>query len=107
MKTEPSVLAGTATAVVTAALALLVSFGLGLTDDQQKAILGFVAVVAPIIGAFIVRSRVTPNAKVVETVNPDGTRVAGEASPLPTGTEIQPGTTNGMGDTGPELRGGF
>lgn len=103
MKTEPSVIAGTATAVVTAALALLVSFGLGLTDDQQKAILGFVAVVAPLVGAFIVRSKVTPNAKVVETIEPDGTRIAGEASPAPTGMVLNPNTE----DPGTSLRGGF
>lgn len=93
MKTEPSVLTGTAVAVATAAIALLVSFGLGLTMEQQNAILGFIAVVAPIVGSFLVRRQVTPNAKVVETVEPDGTRVAGEASPRPTGSVIDPGTS--------------
>lgn len=95
MKTEPSVLTGTAVAVATAAIALLVSFGLGLTLEQQNAILGFIAVVAPIVGSFIVRRRVTPNSKVVETVEPDGSRVAGAASPLPTGTVIDQSTNLG------------
>lgn len=96
MKTEPSVLTGTAVAVATAAIALLVSFGLGLTLEQQNAILGFIAVVAPIIGSLLVRNKVTANSKVVETVEADGTRVAGEASPLPTGTVVNPDNTDGF-----------
>lgn len=95
MKTEPAVLTGTVTALATAAIALLVSFGLGLTLEQQNAILGFIAVAAPVIGALLVRRQVTANSKVVETVEPDGTRVAGEASPLPTGTEISHAQTEG------------
>lgn len=44
----------------------------------------------PVLVGWWTRSAVTPNAKVVEEVQPDGTVVAGEASPLPTGTEVPP-----------------
>jgi len=47
--TEPVLSAGTITAVATAVLALLVSFAIPVSDAQQTAILGVVAVAAPII----------------------------------------------------------
>lgn len=88
---EPAVIVGTITALVTAGVACAVAFGMDLTDDQQSAILGVAAVVAPLLAAIITRPKVTPNAKVVEFVNtatdPDRV-VAGEASPFPTGTEL-------------------
>lgn len=60
MDREPLITAGVVTAVVTSLLALVTSFGLDITDDQQAAILGFVAVAAPIVLALAVRPRVTP-----------------------------------------------
>jgi hypothetical protein len=57
---EPLVTVASITAVVSAVLALVVAFGLDLTADQQAAILGAVAAVAPIAVALIVRPRVTP-----------------------------------------------
>lgn len=47
--TEPVLSAGTITAAVTAALALLVSFAIPISDAQQSAILGIVAVFAPVV----------------------------------------------------------
>ena len=58
--TEPALTAGTITSAVTAVLSLLVAFGLGLTDDQQTAILGVVAVLAPLVVAIVTRPKVTP-----------------------------------------------
>lgn len=77
------------TAAATAVIALLVSFGLDLSADQQTAILGVIAVLAPVIVALVTRGKVTPTAKVAETVESDGTRIAGPASPLPTGMVIE------------------
>lgn len=63
MKREPLVTVATVTGIAAAVVALVVAFGLDLTDDQQAAILGFVGVVAPLVVALVVRPRVTPVAK--------------------------------------------
>ncbi|MGX4657115.1 hypothetical protein ACWCHM_26200 [Micromonospora sp. SCSIO 07396] len=56
--TEPLVTVGVVTAAVTAVLALLTAFGLPVSDEQQTAILGVVAVVAPLVVMAVGRSRV-------------------------------------------------
>jgi len=63
MKNEPVATVATITAVVTAVVALLTAFGLHLSDDQQKAIIGVVAVVAPLVAGYVARRHVTPAAK--------------------------------------------
>lgn len=60
MNTEPVVTVASITAAVAAALTLVVSFGLPLTQEQQTAILGVAAVVAPLVAAYFQRKRVTP-----------------------------------------------
>jgi hypothetical protein len=95
MKTEPIISTTFFGIAATAIIAVLTEFGLDLTTGQTAALLGLVAVVSQVIVALVARTKVTPNAKVVETVEPDGTRIAGEASPLPTGTEINSGTALG------------
>lgn len=60
MEREPVLTIGTITAVVTAVIGLLVSFGITLNDAQQNAILGCTAVLAPLLVAFLSRPRVTP-----------------------------------------------
>lgn len=60
MNTEPALTVASITAAVTAALALLVSFGLNISADQQTAILGVVAVVAPFVVGIATRPKVTP-----------------------------------------------
>lgn len=61
MQSEPVITATTVGAIVGALLALLAAFGLGIDDEQIKAILAFVGVVAPVvISAIYARSRVTP-----------------------------------------------
>lgn len=56
--TEPALSVGTITAAVTAVIGLLVAFGIDLTQDQQVAILGMAAVIAPAIVAIITRAKV-------------------------------------------------
>lgn len=58
MRTEPSVIVGTITAFVTAAIGLLVAFGLDVTDDQKNAVLAMTAVLAPVIAGIIIRGKV-------------------------------------------------
>lgn len=57
---EPAAIVGAIVAVVTAVLALLLEFGLDLNAEQQKAILGFTAVVVPLVAALLIRPKVTP-----------------------------------------------
>ena len=64
--TEPAITVAAITAGVTAVLALLAAFGLPLTDQQQTAILGVVAVIAPLVVGFIARRLVVPVAKMPE-----------------------------------------
>lgn len=96
--TEPVISTATITSAVTAVLALLVAFGLPLTDAQQVAILGVTAVVAPLVVIYARRWTV-PAAQVVERLErqPEGPDlvVAGEASELPTGQTVRAhGTLN-------------
>lgn len=60
MKSEPVVTVASITAAVAALIGVLVAFGVPLTDDQQKALLALVAVVAPLVAAVIARRKVTP-----------------------------------------------
>lgn len=55
---EPLYTVGTITAAATAVIALLIAFGLPISDDPQSAILGVVAVAAPLVVAAIARGRV-------------------------------------------------
>lgn len=55
---EPLFTVGVLTAAVTTVLALLVAFGLPISDDQQAAILGVVAVAGPLVVAALARGRV-------------------------------------------------
>lgn len=92
---EPLITVATVTAAVTAILALLTAFGIPLSEQQQTAILGVVAVAAPLAVGLLARSQVTPNAKVVE-VDDNGVVRAGEASDvLAPGDRIR---TIGSGD---------
>lgn len=71
---EPLISVGTITAVVTAILALLVAFGLNLSDDQQAAVLGFIAVAAPVAVALAARGKVYAPATVAQMLRDPGTR---------------------------------
>ena len=89
MKYEPLISISSIVAAATAVVALLVAFGVPLTEDQKVAILGLVGVLAPVIVALVTRGRVTPNAAVVEGLNSSGIVYAGEANELPTGEPIR------------------
>ncbi|MEU4640816.1 hypothetical protein [Micromonospora sp. NPDC023814] len=55
---EPLFTVGTITAAATAVITVLIAFGLPISDDQQTAILGVVAVAAPLVVAALARGRV-------------------------------------------------
>ena len=63
---EPAVVIGTVSGIVAAILALIIAFGGSLSDDQQAAIMGVVAALAPIVSGILTRRKVTP-------VDSDGT----------------------------------
>lgn len=68
---EPVLAAGALAGIVGAVLVLLVSFGVRVTEDQQKAILAVVTLLAPIIAAWVARSKVTPMAKLEDAYGTD------------------------------------
>ena len=101
MKTEPLVTLASITAGATALLGLLVAFGVPLTEGQQVAVLAVVAVAAPFVVALAGRGQVTPNASVVEYVNPaSGVVKAGAANELPTDTVVRSLRNNDDDDPG-------
>ena len=102
MKTEPLVTLASITAGATALLGLLVAFGVPLTEGQQVAVLAVVAVAAPFVVALAGRGQVTPNASVVEYVNPaSGVVKAGAANELPTDTVVRSLRNNDDDNAGP------
>ena len=58
MDQEPSITIGVISTVVASALTMAVAFGAPITQEQQTAILGFVAAVGPLITALFIRRRV-------------------------------------------------
>ncbi|ROO51089.1 hypothetical protein EDC02_5953 [Micromonospora sp. Llam0] len=68
---EPLWSVGGITAVVAAFVALVTAFGLDLSPEQQTAILGVAAVLAPLAVALIGRSRVFSPATVAELTRYD------------------------------------
>lgn len=72
---EPVLTTAGITAAAAAVIALIVAFGVDLSDVQTEAILGVVAVAAPLV-VIVARRWVTPNARVVEQEK-DGVVVAG------------------------------
>jgi len=56
---EPAVWMG----LIEAVLILAVSFGVPITTEQKTAIIGVSSAVIAVIGSFVVRSQVTPTAK--------------------------------------------
>lgn len=66
---EPLISVGGITAAVTAVIGLLVAYGLHISDGQQSAILGVVAVLAPLIVALLGRRRVFSPATVARLLS--------------------------------------
>jgi hypothetical protein len=65
--TEPAVAIATAGAIVSAALVLLVSFGVPITQQQTVAISTLAALIIPIAAGFLIRSQVSPVASLPVT----------------------------------------
>lgn len=64
---EPAAKVGLVTSVVTAAIGLLITFGVGVTPERATAIIGFVIAVgalAPSVAAWFIRQRVWAPASV-------------------------------------------
>lgn len=59
MSTSPVWNAATVSAIVAAFITLLVAFGVPLTEQQNTAIMGFIAVIAPIAVAIVASPKVT------------------------------------------------
>ena len=60
MDREPLVTRASLVALTTAVIAVAVAFGLPLTEEQQKALIGLAGVLAPIAAAVWARGQVTP-----------------------------------------------
>ena len=60
MREEPVFTIAGISAAVAALITLLTAFGLALTHEQTEAILGFTAIVTPLVAAYFQRRRVTP-----------------------------------------------
>jgi hypothetical protein len=58
MNREPAAIVASITGAAVAIIALVVSFGLDISNDQQSAILGVVAVVAPLVAGLVIRGKV-------------------------------------------------
>lgn len=70
-------------AAVSSVLALLTAFGLDLSGEQTAAILGVANVIAQVVLAVWASRRTTPNADVVEKIDPwSGAVVAGQANDI-------------------------
>lgn len=71
---EPAQIVAYLTSAVTAILALLVAYGFDIDQDQQSAILGVVAVIAPVVAGLLIRGQVySPNTvkEIVKDVSGD------------------------------------
>lgn len=60
MKREPLITVAAILSLVGAVVGVLVAFGVDLTAEQEKAVLGLAAVLAPWVVALVGRRRVTP-----------------------------------------------
>jgi len=83
---EPVMLISVFTAIVL--FAAVWGFDLAALGDKLGQSVTILIPVIVLVAGWWTRSAVTPAARVVETVAPDGTRIAGPASPLPTGSVI-------------------
>lgn len=88
--------------VVRLAFVLLAAVGVTVSDELSGQVLAAIAAAYALIEAATTlwaRSKVRPDATVVAVVEPDGTTVAGPASPLPDGTIVNPGLTEADKDS--------
>lgn len=91
LELEPVAVQAAVRALVLLVGAVLAGFGLDLPDGIEPWLIGVVAafyVAVEAVTTMLARSKATPDAKVVQTVEPDGRIVAGAASPAPTGATL-------------------
>ena len=82
MKSEPAVIIGFITALVSALLTFAQAFGFNITDAQQDAIRGLVAVTAPIVAGLVIRSFVVAPDTARDKVE-EGYQAGAAGGPIP------------------------
>lgn len=87
LKSEPVMARGLLAVLVTYGLSTLTSFGVVLTEAQQNAITGLIAVIFLVV-LFLIRAKVTPADLVAAKETSSGVVVAGPAAEQPTGSEV-------------------
>jgi hypothetical protein len=85
MNTQPIWTSATIVAIVTAIVALLVAFGIELTNEQTAAIVGLTGVLAPLAAALWSNPRTTP---LVKPEDEDGTPLV-RADDAPTRAQVR------------------
>ncbi len=80
-ETKPVTVGTTVVALITAVLALLVAFGVELTNEQTAAILGVAGVLVPIVAGIWISRKTTPLA---EPKDDDGVPLVRSSDRLPT-----------------------
>lgn len=81
MEREPAAIVGSVTAIVSALLVFAKAMGLSITEEQQDAIRGLVAVVAPIVAGLIIRGFVVPTDKANDRIRQAALMEPGAANP--------------------------
>lgn len=82
----PLITTAAITSIVSAAIALLVAFGVHLTADQTAAILGFITVLAPWVVALVGHNTTTPLANPKDS---DGQPLVREIDRMPTAAAVR------------------
>lgn len=105
-ESEPALVRGVVLAVLGLLATLGVSWGANVDKETLGAIVGFVVVVMPLVQGLWTRFAVTSNKKVVAQVTSDGAVVAGDASTLPTGLELETPMRDGYVELAPGVAAG-
>lgn len=91
--------------VVVAVLGLLATLGVSWAAELDKETIGAIVTVlvfvVPLVQAWWTRRAVTSNRKIVSRVTTAGEVVAGDASVLPTGTQLETPVREGWADVAP------
>ena len=82
MEREPSVIVGGIASFIAAAIVLMQSFGVDISDGQSSALIRMTAVLAPIIAAFVIRGYVvSPHTAKEKVAEATSNAVAGAPPP--------------------------
>lgn len=84
MSQAPLITTAAIVSIVSAAIALLVAFGVRLTSDQQTAIMAFVTVLAPWVVALVGHNTTTPLADPKSKDGESLVRASGDPTPAQT-----------------------